>query len=300
MKVAASIMPQSHSVDAPLLSIVVPSFNCGQYLRRALDSVAPKKASHADYEVVIVDNLSTDETVDVLRHCHLPNVRIIRERDEGQSDALNKGFRASKGKWLCWLNADDEFVPGSLPHVINALRSATRANWLGGGMVWIDERNRVLRCSPHLVVGSILRRLGVAHVGGPSSFFRKTLLHRVGPFSTDYHYCMDTEMWHRFQWHGERCYPIHRYVWAFRVHEDSKTSHVLLTASRSPRMTAELDRMKQECVSPLARHLQGLIPLAWRAQGLVTGRDWQAYRDTRRYRGLPLTALGARGMHPQA
>lgn len=290
-----SILPTSCPAAAPVLSIVVPSFNCGRYLGRALDSVLRQEASQSDYELVVVDNMSTDDTAGVLARYCVPNITIVREQDKGQSDALNKGFKLSRGEWFCWLNADDEFVPGALPYVIDALGSSTVANWMGGGMVWIDTLSSVLRCSPHLVVNAALRKLGVAHVGGPSSFFRRKLFEQAGPFSTEYHYCMDTDMWHRFQRHGERCHPMHQYVWAFRVHEESKTSHVVMTSVRSPKMTAELNSLKKNFMSPLAGRCQALVPWLWRLQGVVTGRDWKAYRDTRRFRGRTLASLATEG-----
>lgn len=281
----------SDQAITPLLSVVVPSFNCGRFIRRAIESVVRQHVNSADYELVIVDNLSTDATVDVLEQYWSPAVRIIREQDKGQSDALNKGFGAARGEWLCWLNADDEFVPGALPRVIEALRAAGDANWMSGGMIWMDVEGTVIRCAPNMRVGPLLQLLGVANVGGPSSFFRRSLLSRAGGFATDFHFCMDTDMWYRFQRLGERCRPIGGYVWGFRIHEASKTSHVVLTSTRSPKMTAELDRMKRDYLPPSARRWSVLAPWAWRVCALLTGRDLQAFRDTQRYRGRPLAAV---------
>jgi glycosyltransferase involved in cell wall biosynthesis len=278
-------------IVSPLLSIVVPSYNCGRFIGRCLKSVFREELNGSDCEVVVVDNLSTDQTSEVLEEFRCPNLVVIRDRDQGQSDALNKGFTIAKGEWLCWLNADDEFVPGALTRVIEALRLAPNANWMGGGMVWMDVNGVITRCAPQLQLDPIMRAIGVANVGGPSSFFRQSLWHRAGPFSTDLHFCMDTDMWYRFQALGESCQPIGGYVWAFRVHEASKTSHVVMTATRSPKMTAELSRLQSTHMSPLARRLAPLTPLIWRIRGALSGRDWKALRDTRRFAGKPLVAL---------
>lgn len=283
----------------PVLTIVVPSYNCGRFIRSALDSVVRQGTSVDDYEIVIVDNLSTDDTAEVLDGYQAANVRVIRERDQGQSDALNKGFSAAKGDWLCWLNADDEMVPGALPLVLDSLRMSNHANWLGGGMVWMDVAGNVIRCAPHMRIGYVMRAMGVANVGGPSSFFRRSLWNRAGLFSTDLHFCMDTDMWHRFQRLGEACLPIGSYVWGFRVHEASKTSHVVMTASRSPRMTAELERLRDTYLGPIARSAQPMVPLIWRASGVITGRDWRALRDTRRFAGRPLAVVAATECRPR-
>jgi len=277
----------------PLLSIVVPSFNAGKYIARCISSIMVQGVESGDYEIIVVDNLSTDETKDVLANYGAQHIRVISERDKGQSDALNKGFAAASGQWLCWLNADDELIPGSLPKVISVLQDAKAAAWMGGGMVWMDREGVVIRCAPYLRSNFVLRAVGVANVGGPSSFFRRSLLDRAGPFSIHCHYCMDTDMWHRFQRLGERCRSIDAYVWAFRVHEDSKTSHVVMSDTRSPRMTAELERMTCEYMSPLAKRIQRFVPFIWRAYAISTLRDWKAFRDTRRFRGQHVSTMDA-------
>jgi cellulose synthase/poly-beta-1,6-N-acetylglucosamine synthase-like glycosyltransferase len=286
-----------HNLESgkPVLSIVVPSYNSGRFITRCLVSVFRELANPHDVEVIVVDNLSTDQTEETLRTFSSPNLVVIRERDNGQSDALNKGFAVAKGEWLCWLNADDEFVPGALPYVIAALRSADHVNWMSGSMVWMDVDGMIVRCAPNMPAGALLRGLGIANVGGPSSFFRDSLLQRAGEFATNLHFCMDTEMWYRFQRLGERCLPIGAYVWAFRVHEHSKTSHVVLTAKRSPEMTAELDLMTNQYMSPLSRYCSPLAPWIWRAKGILSGRDWKAFRDTRRYGGRRLEEMTATG-----
>ncbi len=279
----------------PILSIVIPSFNSGAYIGRCLDSVARQAVDPALYELIVVDNLSTDDTLQVVESRRAPNTVLICERDKGQSDALNKGCASARGEWLCWLNADDEFVPGSLPLVIQALREANDVNWCGGGMVWIDGEGRVTRCAPHMQVTRLLRALGVATVGGPSSFFRRSLFEKAGPFSTDFHYTMDTDMWHRFQRLGEQCRSLPMYVWAFRVHEQSKTSHVVMTNTHSPKMAAEIVRMEEAYMTQTARRLQRFMPVVWRFQAFFTGRDWKAYRDTRRFRGRSIQEMTANG-----
>lgn len=278
----------------PLLTIVIPSFNSGQYLPQAIHSITEQDISSSEYEVVIVDNLSTDNTQETLESMRRTNITIIREKDRGQSDALNKGFGAAKGDWLCWLNADDEFVPASLPKVLDRLATRGTSRWIGGGMVWIDVNSTIIRCSPHLKSTPFLRFMGIANVSGPSSFFRRSLFENCGRFSLDLKYCMDTDMWYRFQQHGAFCDSIPSYVWGFRVHPQSKTtSHVATRSEPSNFFKAEVQKMLRRRLSQRKFLRHRASRFAWRAAAITQGRDFNAMLDTLRYRGKHITCLAA-------
>ncbi len=90
------------------ISIVTPSFNQGIFIEEAIKSVLSQ--GYSDLEHIIVDNCSTDTTASVL--ARYPHLKVICEPDQGQSDALNKGFKAATGDIVGWLNADDKYLPG--------------------------------------------------------------------------------------------------------------------------------------------------------------------------------------------
>ena len=81
------------------ISIVTPSSNQGAYIACAIESVLSQ--NYMDVEHIIVDNCSTDETSKVL--ARYPHLKVICEKDQGQSDALNKGFKAATGDIIGWL-----------------------------------------------------------------------------------------------------------------------------------------------------------------------------------------------------
>lgn len=97
----------------PLVSIVTPSFNQGRFIEETILSVKNQNYPHIEH--LIIDGGSTDETLDVIRRYEgTYNLRWVSEPDEGQADALNKGFRLARGEVLGWLNADDTYQPGAV------------------------------------------------------------------------------------------------------------------------------------------------------------------------------------------
>ena len=142
------------------------------------------------------------------------------EPDAGQSDALNKGFAKAKGEWLFWLNADDVLLPGALKKVLDRI---DRINWISGNQLLIDDAGKVLKCSVGNGWHDWLYRHAVPHVYGPSSFFRRELLERVGGLDVSLKYCMDWDLWIKFMKAGARFERIDDYLWAQRQWLGSKT-----------------------------------------------------------------------------
>src|ERR1700755_1492305 len=91
------------------ISIITPSYNQGRFIEDAILSVLSQ--GYPDFEHIVIDNCSTDNTLDVLKK--YPHVKWVSEPDRGQSNALNKGFGLSTGDVLGWLNCDDFYLPGA-------------------------------------------------------------------------------------------------------------------------------------------------------------------------------------------
>src|ERR1035437_9764873 len=112
--------------DHPVISIVTPSYNQGEFLAETIESVISQEGEfHIDY--IIVDGASTDTSVEIIRHydellnernwsikCCGIRFRWTSGKDKGQTDALMKGFRIAKGDVYAWLNSDDTYLPGAL------------------------------------------------------------------------------------------------------------------------------------------------------------------------------------------
>lgn len=273
--VAKKVMQQ------PLFSIVIPVMNAGPFLERALRSVL--KQAGDPPEVIVVDGGSTDGGVEIIRRHADRLAWWCSEPDGGQSEALNKGFARATGEYLLWLNADDLLLPGALAVLAERIRhSPVRPQWLVGNMMVIDEHDRICRCLRDGAWHDFLYRHAPVRVYGPGAVFRRELFETVGGFDETLHYCMDTDLWLRFQRAGARYVRVPRYIWGFRHHPASKTNSGVATTEAE--QAAERARMHAEN----GLRIRGWNLLLNRTFRLLNGAYLRAGIDTLHYRGRPV------------
>jgi len=179
----------------PYLSVITPSYNQGRFLRTCLESVASQ--GDPDYEHIICDNASTDETLQVVKN--FPNVTFSSEKDRGQSHAVNKALTLAQGEIICWLNADDAYMPGLFAKLRAAFADRDTQ------VVYGDVRQVSYDGSGEgLARASFSDRLdlvrwwsGRVKLHQPAIFFRRSAAHTVGHLREDLHYAMDYEYWWR-------------------------------------------------------------------------------------------------------
>ncbi len=93
------------------VSVVIPTYNRAQYVTKAIESVLAQ--TYTDYEIIIVDDGSTDDTPVVLR-AYADRIRVVHQENAGPSAARNAGIQAARGRWVAFLDSDDEWRPGKL------------------------------------------------------------------------------------------------------------------------------------------------------------------------------------------
>ncbi len=207
------------SPNKPLLSVVVPSFNQGRYIRQTLDSILAQ--SHRPLEIVVVDGASRDETVDVLKSFACAELRWISEKDRGPADAVNKGLAMAQGELLAIQSADDVYYPDALSTAVERFSARPECGLVYGDAEAIDVQGNVTYSGrlPAFSVESIFAtRLCIPQ---SSTFFRRSLAREVGGWSGDFHQC-DLHFWLRmiFRTAVEK---IDRQMSGWRVHPDQRT-----------------------------------------------------------------------------
>src|ERR1700722_16529958 len=100
-----------------LLSIIIPTYNSQNTILTALQSIV--KQSFDDFEIIIVDGLSNDDTVTIVKNFQDDRIKIISELDNGIYDAMNKGIDRAKGDWLYFLGSDDRLYNDTVLEDVN-------------------------------------------------------------------------------------------------------------------------------------------------------------------------------------
>lgn len=205
----------------PLLSVVIANYNYGRFLGEAIDSVL--RQSCQDFELILVDGGSTDNSLDVIEEYASRISWWVSEPDKGQSDAFNKGFSHANGRYLTWLNADDVMCPGTIARLKDAVSKNPDCEWFAGGFMWCDPEMRILQCYSAYPLSRIRYEHGVSFVCSPSSFFTKRLLEQAEGVDVRFQYTMDTHLWLRFYFKCGAKYRVFTdYAFGMRMHPDSK------------------------------------------------------------------------------
>lgn len=172
------------------ISIITPSYNSGDYIERAIRSVLLQ--SYSDFEHIIVDGGSSDDTLDILRL--YPHLKWISEPDSGQVDAMNKGFHMSKGELILNLNADDYLLPDVFPGVIKAFKSKKLSMLVGNIWVYSEEDNSWWDNIPKVDFDSMLHHWeGNAFCVNPVGYFYRRQVQESIRFKSENDDKMDLE-----------------------------------------------------------------------------------------------------------
>jgi hypothetical protein len=204
----------------PLVSIVTPSFNQGRFVEEAILCIKNQNYPHIEH--IIIDGGSTDETLDVIRRYEgTYSLRWVSEPDEGQADALNKGFNLARGEILGWLNADDTYQPGAVRSAVAWLQSHPAVDLVYGHSNLIDESGEILytNTTPKF---SLEKLLYTNIIPQTAMFFRRRIVEEIGGVNPYLHYVLDWEFVLRIA----RNYRVQRVsaVWgSFRITRGTKS-----------------------------------------------------------------------------
>jgi glycosyltransferase involved in cell wall biosynthesis len=205
-------------------TIVTPSYNKGPYLDRTIQSVLMQQGGLVELDYLILDNCSTDQTIEVLQQYeHHPNVRILRGRDRSQADAINNGLLQGRGEIIAWLNADDVYLESALAQVAEYFQAHPEVMALYGEAVYLDEWDQVLQPVTNIRDYSSEQLLSHDFITQPATFLRRDVFEQVGLLNIHYRYVFDWEYWIRVS----RRYDFARvpyYLAGYRITGDNLTT----------------------------------------------------------------------------
>jgi glycosyltransferase involved in cell wall biosynthesis len=238
-------------VTRPLVTVVTPSYNQAPFLAETLDSVL---AQDWPVEHLVVDDGSTDGSVEIIRRYEDRLAWWTQQENAGQVAALNKGFARATGEYLTWINSDDTLLPGALERMVAALETDPELVLVYGDSQFIsaDSRSGALLPARAWDPATMVRRWE-NHVPQPSSLFRRSAYEQVGPLNERGYYFFDLELFLALGTVGKVRQLDGAPLSGYRLHEESKSIGAPL------RKAADYVRVAEEYL-PTARLPEGARP----------------------------------------
>lgn len=182
-----------------LVSIITPSYNQGQYLEQTMLSVLNQ--DHLRVEYIVVDGASTDESVEIIKRYAGRLAYWASEKDNGQADAINKGFARATGEIVAWLNSDDYYLPGAIGAAVKVFEENPDAVLVYGDMLAVDENGRTFNALNYKQL-ALEDLLCFQIIGQPAVFLRRSALQKTDGLNPAFHFLLDHLLWVQIAGHG--------------------------------------------------------------------------------------------------
>lgn len=206
--------------------IVTPSFNQASYIRETIQSVL-SQGNELNVQYVVMDGGSTDNSVNIIKEYEKSLYSWTSEKDEGQADAIVKGFQKLDCDYYAYLNSDDVLLPGALKKVKIFFENNPKVDFIYSHRVMINEKSEVIGfwiLPPHN--NYLMKRWDL--VPQETLFWRKNVIESVGGIDPSFKFAMDYDFLVRLM-SAHRGKRYNDFLGAFRLHSDSKTQTQLHT-----------------------------------------------------------------------
>lgn len=225
----------------PLVSVIIPTYNYGQVLPRAVASARAQRQPGLDVEVIVVDDGSTDGTPRVMQGLG-PDVCGIRQANAGVSAARNRGLREASGEYLCFLDADDQLTAGVLACQAAYLRAHPDVDIsVCQSLQAPDDRPQCYLWQlqgAHLDTQALRRSVAPIH----ACLLRAAVARDTGGFDTGLRACEDPEFWLRCAAMGKRFGVNAEGLVIYRLHAGSSISRTLRQLRHAALLRERVDR----------------------------------------------------------
>ncbi len=291
------------SEQFPLVTVVTPSYNQAEYLEQTIASVLGQDYPNIEY--FVVDGGSTDGSLEIIRKYAGQLDWWVSEPDNGQADAINKGFRRAKGKYIAWLNSDDLYLPGTIRKAVEVLEGDPELGIVYADLLSINARGEHVNTIRYRPFG-LEDLLSFSIIGQPTVFMRRSVQQQAGLLSEEYHFLLDIHLWLRMAaisrlkyvpepWAAARYHPAAKNMSqagrfgdeAARILDWAKTQPKMadLIASSEKRVLGGLHRFQARYLLDAGREGKALLEYA---RVLVTYPEFALQR----YKQILLSLLG--------
>jgi len=225
------------------ISVITPSFNQGEFLEKTILSVLEQDCPNIEY--IVIDGGSTDNSVEIIRKYEKHLAYWVSEPDRGQSDAINKGFRRATGEIVTWLNSDDFYLPGAVKKVVDYFARHADVDFVYGDYYLADRQERILAKRKSIPFDYNILLYDANFICQPASFFRKSILDKIGLLDEKFHYLMDYEFFLRAACNKIKFELIPEFLAAYRFHFTCKAVSGQNECKRAHDFIRDMYRLKK-------------------------------------------------------
>ena len=201
------------------VSVIIPTYNRGEVVLRALRSVFAQ--DHAVDQVIVVDDGSTDDTIERVER-NFPGVELIVQTNHGVSHARNRGIERARNEWLAFLDSDDEWLPGKITAQLAAIMSDGISRVCHSDEIWVRNGRRVNPMNKHRKYGGDIFLYCLPRcVMSPSSVvLHRSVVEELGGFDETLPVCEDYDLWLRIASQTTVLYVPEKLLIKYGGHED--------------------------------------------------------------------------------
>jgi glycosyltransferase involved in cell wall biosynthesis len=209
-------------LNSPAISVIMPAYNQAQYVSEAIQSVLDQ--TYPDFELIVVDDGSTDETQRILAGIQDPRLCIIRQPNAGLSAARNTGLRKSSAPFVTFLDADDYFLPDKLEILSGYLEVQNDIGLVAGRARYVDQLGKTILDTEEVLPRLALPELLLENpICVSAVLLRRSCLEHVGEFDETMRACEDWDLWLRLLAEGYKMAWVDKPVVAYRIHPGQMT-----------------------------------------------------------------------------
>ncbi|MGD8777575.1 MAG: glycosyltransferase [Ignavibacteria bacterium] len=212
---------------SPFISICIPTYNRSKFILETLKSALDQK--YDNFEVVVVDDGSTDNTKEIIKSINDPKLRFIEKEHTNAPDTRNRCIAEAKGDYILWLDSDDEFYPDILNEYVAVLNKYKDVQIVYCNLKTVDVNEKLLRVFKYPdYYNKLYDAYTFLFTGQPipnaGTLLKKSIYSEIGNFNTDFKRAHDFEFYSRlFSLKKYNLKHVNKFLYKYKIHEDNIT-----------------------------------------------------------------------------